>query len=61
MQAGSLLIQSGWEFSDEQPVEGLGHASLLVNPASSIVDEILRELDFLVAALMACSAQHRLL
>ena len=34
-----LLIQSGWEFSDEQPVEGLGHASLLVNPAEWIVDE----------------------
>jgi AraC-like DNA-binding protein len=36
-----LLIQPGWEFTDEQPIEGLGHASLLVNPAESIVDEIL--------------------
>ena len=36
-----LLIQPGWEFTDEQPVEGLGHASLLVNPAEFIVNEIL--------------------
>ncbi|HEX6661494.1 MAG TPA: AraC family transcriptional regulator [Sphingomicrobium sp.] len=36
-----LLIRPGWEFADEQPVPGLGHASLLVDPAESIVEEIL--------------------
>jgi AraC-like DNA-binding protein len=36
-----LLIQPGWEFADEQAVEGLGHASLLVNPAQAVVDELL--------------------
>jgi AraC-like DNA-binding protein len=37
-----LVIKPGWEFADGQPVPGLGHASLLVNPAEEIVDEILR-------------------
>jgi AraC family transcriptional regulator len=35
-----LLIRPGWEYVDGQPVEGLGHASLLINPSRSIVDEI---------------------
>ena len=35
-----LLIRPGWEYVDGQPVEGLGHASLLINPARSLMDEI---------------------
>lgn len=35
-----LLIRPGWEYVDGQPVEGLGHASLLINPSRSIVEEI---------------------
>lgn len=35
-----LLIRPGWEYVDGQPVEGLGHASLLINPSLSVVDEI---------------------
>jgi AraC-like DNA-binding protein len=35
-----LFISPGWEFHDEQPVPGLGHACALVNPARAIVDEI---------------------
>ena len=40
--ASVLLIKPGWEYRDEQPVEGLGHACLLLNPSETIVDEILR-------------------
>ncbi len=36
-----LLIRPGWEFTDKQPVDGLGHASLLVNPSESMTDELL--------------------
>lgn len=35
-----LLIRPGWEFADGQPVQGLGHACLLINPSRSLVDEI---------------------
>jgi AraC family transcriptional regulator len=35
-----LLIRPGWEYVDGQPLKGLGHASLLINPARSMVDEI---------------------
>ncbi len=35
-----LIIRPGWEFVDGRPVENLGHASLLLNPASSLVDEL---------------------
>lgn len=35
-----LFIRPGWEFQDEQPVAGLGHASLIVNPARDVVEEI---------------------
>lgn len=35
-----LLIRPGWDYVDGQPVEGLGHASLLINPARSLMDEI---------------------
>ena len=31
----SLFVSPGWEFQDEHPVEGLGHAAILVNPAST--------------------------
>ena len=36
-----LLVRPGWEYADGQPVKGLGHACLLLNPAGSIVEEIL--------------------
>ena len=35
-----LLIRPGWEFADGQPVKGLGHSSLLLNPTRSIAEEI---------------------
>ena len=35
-----LIIRPGWEYVDGQPVEAMGHASLLLNPAPSLVDEI---------------------
>ena len=36
-----LLIRPGWDFTDEQPVPGLGHASLLINPNQAVFDEII--------------------
>ena len=35
-----LFISPGWEFSDEQPVAALGHATVLINPAPGLVDEL---------------------
>ena len=35
-----LCISPGWEFFDEHPVEGIGHAALLLSPAAEIVHEI---------------------
>jgi AraC family transcriptional regulator len=35
-----LFIAPGWEFSDEQPVAALGHATVLINPARGLVDEL---------------------
>jgi AraC family transcriptional regulator len=35
-----LFISPGWEYRDEQPVPGLGHATVIVNPARELVEEI---------------------
>jgi AraC family transcriptional regulator len=35
-----LFISPGWDFRDEQPVPGLGHATVLINLAREIVDEV---------------------
>jgi len=35
-----LCISPGWEFFDEHPVEGVGHAALLLTPDTEIVHEI---------------------
>ncbi len=35
-----LFISPGWEFRDEQPVPGLGHATVIINPAQELVEEI---------------------
>ena len=35
-----LFIAPGWEFSDEQPVAALGHATVLINPTRRLIDEI---------------------
>jgi AraC-like DNA-binding protein len=35
-----LFISPGWDFRDEQPVPGLGHATVIVNPAREVVEEI---------------------
>jgi AraC-like DNA-binding protein len=36
----TLFISPGWEYCDEHPVRGLGHASVLVNPSREVLDEI---------------------
>jgi AraC-like DNA-binding protein len=35
-----LFISPGWEFRDDQPVPGLGHATVIINPDHSLVDEM---------------------
>ncbi len=35
-----LFVSPGWEFFDDHPVSGLGHAALLINPSRSVLDEI---------------------
>lgn len=36
----TLFISPGWEYWDEHPLRGLGHASVLVNPSRDVLDEI---------------------
>jgi len=36
----TLCISPGWEFHEEKPVPGVGHAALLINPSTELVDEI---------------------
>lgn len=36
----TLCISPGWEYFEERPLTGLGHAALLLNPSASVVDEI---------------------
>lgn len=36
----TLFISPGWEFRDEQPIPGLGHACILINPATALLDEM---------------------
>lgn len=41
MDSNSILfISPGWEFQDEHPVKGMGHAAVLVNPARELLDEV---------------------
>jgi AraC-like DNA-binding protein len=35
-----LFVSPGWEFTDEQPILGLGHACILINPALGILEEV---------------------
>lgn len=35
----TLCISPGWEFSEDKPVPGVGHAAILINPSIEIVDE----------------------
>ena len=35
-----LIVRPGWDYVDGQPVEHLGHASLLLNPDQSLVEEL---------------------
>lgn len=35
-----LFVTPGSEFEDSHPVQGLGHAAMIVNPATSLLDEI---------------------
>jgi hypothetical protein len=37
-----MFISPGWEFFDEHPVSGLGHAAVLVNPSHALLHEICR-------------------
>lgn len=36
----TLFISPGWEFIDEHPVAGLGHAAVLINPSSELLEEV---------------------
>ena len=36
----TLFMSPGWEFTDEHPVEGVGHSSVLVNPSRALLDEL---------------------
>jgi AraC family transcriptional regulator len=38
----ALLVHGGEEFSEEHPVAGVGHASLIVTPGSALMDELFR-------------------
>ncbi len=37
-----LFVSPGWEFFDEHPVSGLGHAAVLINPSYALLHEICR-------------------
>jgi len=37
-----LFISPGWEFFDEHPVSGLGHAAVIINPSYALLHEISR-------------------
>ena len=37
-----LFISPGWEFFDEHPVSGLGHAAVIINPSYTLLHEICR-------------------
>ncbi len=36
----TLCISPGWDFREEKPVGGIGHAAILINPALELVDEM---------------------
>lgn len=36
----TLFMSPGWEFTDEHPVDGVGHSSVLVNPSRALLDEL---------------------
>lgn len=36
----TLFISPGWEFHDEHPVAGVGHASVLINPTAELLEQI---------------------
>ena len=36
----TLFASPGWEFQDHHPVAGVGHATILINPARPLLDEI---------------------
>ena len=35
-----LFISPGWEFFDDHPLPNLGHAAVLINPSTGLLDEI---------------------
>jgi len=37
-----LFVSPGWEFFDEHPVSGLGHAAVIINPSYALLHEICR-------------------
>lgn len=36
----TLFVSPGWEFTDEHPVEGVGHSAVVVNPSRELLDEL---------------------
>jgi AraC family transcriptional regulator len=62
----TFCISPGWEFTEDKPVPGVGHAAILINPSVEVIDEICgsraadRNPAFLHASL-PCSRQQRLL
>jgi AraC-like DNA-binding protein len=36
----TLFISPGWEVREEQPIEDLGHAAVLLNPSMELLDEV---------------------
>lgn len=38
----ALFISPGWEFFDEHPVSGLGHAAVIINPSGALLHAICR-------------------
>lgn len=35
-----LFISPGWEYFEQHPITGLGHAAVLINPSRALLDEI---------------------
>jgi AraC family transcriptional regulator len=36
----TLFISPGWEFRDEHPVDGVGHAALIINPERELLEDL---------------------
>lgn len=36
----TLFISPGWDFRDEHPVDGVGHAALIINPERELLEEV---------------------